>query len=185
MSSRALKSVTLVTKPATGAASGAWTERQIAINVIGLDEPAEDIGLALVRKGVSILRLVYDPKQLVRHRNFHACAPAYRALALTHRLAKEPGRPQTRIFGYPFRFDQVTAFPCDVAIVINPNRPMCAFCNAYFEATQTPYVQVTLSPDGAEGCVLLHQVQPCLSGLETGSCPPQWKRSGHLRERCH
>lgn len=115
---------------------------------------------------------IYDPTQVIHGRAYCSRARANRAIALAYRLARETGHPQTKLMGYPFCFGAIDAFPCNVALVINPDRTLCAFYNAYFQQTQTPYVQVTLSPTGDIGQILVYRGQPCLSSLATDVCRP-------------
>jgi hypothetical protein len=138
--------------------------------MIGTDEPAIDIGLALILNGVSKLRL-YDPAPVVDHQLVRSSPHKYRAIALAHRLANVRATPQTEITGYPFRFGLVEAsFPCNLGIVINADHQQRIDCDDFFQA-KTPYLAVTYSPEKGEGSVVVHQGHPCLAGLTTDGCP--------------
>lgn len=151
-----MKSIALLTKPATAPTLGVWANTQVAINLIGADKPAADIGGALIQKGVSILR-IYDPTPVVHRHQGSSPAAVYQAIVLAKLLAQEIGRPQTKIIGYPFRFDPVTAFPGDLAIVVKADEHLCTFDNNYLQTAKTPYLSVVLSPDGEQGAVLVYQ----------------------------
>ncbi len=158
-SHRVLKSIALLTKPTTKSTASPWADKQVAINLFGADGLAADIGIVLIRKGVSMLR-IYDPAQVVHRHQNSSPVSMYEAIALARLLAQEVGNPQTRIMGYPFRFDPVTAFPSELIIVINADHHPGTFDSDYLHAAQTPYLWVALSPDGEQGTVVVHRVQP-------------------------
>jgi hypothetical protein len=175
-SPRALKSATLMTKPEKAPTVGAWAGLGVTATVIGTGSPVPDIGTALIRNGVSRLYL-YDPTP-VAHSRFAAFLPySYGAGAHAKLLAQVSGNPHTQIIGHPFAFCAEIALTFDLAILINPDSCLCAFCNNYFEASQTPYVVVTMAPYGDEGTVLVHQVQVHLTGLATDEYTHHWQRT--------
>jgi hypothetical protein len=142
-SSRVVKSVTVVTRPQETPVMGSLASQPSIVHLIGADVVATNIGIALVRSGVSILR-IYDPN----------------AKAMAKRLAKEPGYRQTWIIGCPFRFGPVEAsFFCDVAVVVNPDPALLAFCNDQFYNTQTPFVVARMMRNQEVGQVSVHLPQ--------------------------
>jgi molybdopterin/thiamine biosynthesis adenylyltransferase len=149
--------------------------RQCTAAIIGAGGLGGEIGQALVRKGIKVIKLFdhdcVELSNLNRQRFFAEDLYKPKALALAKNLAREATH-RTVILGHPFGFQEAVERGIDVSCTLTvcgvDNDATRVYVSRYFQALEIPVVFVAVSRDASCGYVFVQETDnesPCFGCL--------------------